>query len=263
MKNGTFYSLGAKYLSHYGRKGMKWGKNIFEDPAANAYNQGKRAENMQRNVNNGSAVLNFKRTPYVANRSTLAATRSTQGVNNHVNQVKSLRSEVVTMPSKPSTSLPSIRPENQPKKLSNTTFVDRAKQAENMQRGLNNGTVMSTYKGPNTMAVHTPTKNEKLNRWDVAKKRYGQQELEGEEFYKQVYAENPERAKRMREEYNRRAQLIVDKKTKTVAKDANKAEIKRINELAEQLFGYRMKLIPGKVPEIGEKVGTWTAITKK
>lgn len=29
MSNGTFYSLGAKYLSHYGRKGMKWGKNIF------------------------------------------------------------------------------------------------------------------------------------------------------------------------------------------------------------------------------------------
>lgn len=31
MSNGTFYSLGAKYLSHYGRKGMKWGKNIFGD----------------------------------------------------------------------------------------------------------------------------------------------------------------------------------------------------------------------------------------
>lgn len=39
MGNGTFYSLGAKYLSHYGRKGMKWGKNIFDDgvDAANRY----------------------------------------------------------------------------------------------------------------------------------------------------------------------------------------------------------------------------------
>ena len=41
MKNGTFYSLGATYLSHYGRKGMKWGKNIFEDALAKAGSLGR------------------------------------------------------------------------------------------------------------------------------------------------------------------------------------------------------------------------------
>lgn len=256
MKNGTFYSLGATYLSHYGRKGMKWGKNIFENPATSAYNRAKQAENMQRAVNNGSAVLNFKRTPYTVNKPTLAGTRGLQAVSTHLNSVRNPRTSLQTVrtPSPWTDATAAKTPFN---------LNDRAKQAENMQRGLNNGTVMSTYKGPTTMAVHTPTKNKNLNRAEAMNKRYEQQVLEGEEFYKQVYAENPERAKRMREEFNRRSLLILDKNTKTVAKDANKAEIKRINELAEQLFGYRMKLVPGKVPEIGEKVGMWTAITKK
>ena len=88
MSNGTFYSLGAKYLSHYGRKGMKWGKNIFEDPTAasrasgspiqqavlarynraklsahptiNAFQKGKQAENYQR-VKNAALLARLNR----------------------------------------------------------------------------------------------------------------------------------------------------------------------------------------------------------
>lgn len=177
MKNGTFYSLGATYLSHYGRKGMKWGKNIFDNPAASAYNQGKKAENMQ--------------------------------------------------------------------------------------RGLNNGSVISTYKGPTTMAVHTPTENSGLLARKANKKRYEQKNQEAIAFYAQVRAENPERAKRMREEYKERLSRVIDKNTGKVLNDANKAEIKRINEITEQIYGYRLDLQPGKLPAVGEKVGMWTAITKK